>query len=99
MGAILLGKERFWGETTRVWGETTRVKNEKRRNDKGETTRGGMSLGRSALLPSQAHCNLVNRVNVGTFGRCRYNRTLLYFLDNFRATSVVIAKGNPDKSQ
>ena len=39
------------------------------------------------------------RVNVGTFGQCRYNRTLLYFLDNFSATSVVIAMCNPDKSQ
>ena len=38
------------------------------------------------------------RVNVGTFGQCRYNRTFLYFLDNFSATSVVIAMCNPDKS-
>ena len=39
------------------------------------------------------------RVNVGTFGQCRYNRTLSYFLDIFSATSVVIAMCNPDKSQ
>ena len=39
------------------------------------------------------------RVNVGTFGQCRYNRTLLYYLGNFSATSVVIAMCNPDKSQ
>ena len=39
------------------------------------------------------------RVNVGTFSQCRYNRTLLYFKDNFSATSVVIAMFNPDKSQ
>ena len=42
---------------------------------------------------------LQSRVNVGTFGQCRYNRTLSYFLDNFSATSVVIAICNPDKSQ
>ena len=41
----------------------------------------------------------VIRVNVGTFGQCGYNRTLSYFLDNFSATSVVIALCNPDKSQ
>ena len=40
-----------------------------------------------------------HRVNVGTFGQCKYNRTLSYFLDNFCATSVVIAMCNPDKSQ
>ena len=39
------------------------------------------------------------RVNVGTFGQCRYNRTLSYFIDNFSATLVVIAMCNPDKSQ
>ena len=39
------------------------------------------------------------RVNVGTFGQCRYNRTLSYFLDNFSATSVVVAMCNPDKGQ
>ena len=39
------------------------------------------------------------RVNVGTFGQCRYNRTLLYFLDNFSGTSGVIALCNPEKSQ
>ena len=36
------------------------------------------------------------RVNVGTYGQCSYNRTLLYFLDNFSAASVVIAMCNPD---
>ena len=42
---------------------------------------------------------LCNRVNVGTFGQCRYNRTLSYFLNNFSATSVVTAMCNPGKSQ
>ena len=42
---------------------------------------------------------LSGRVNVGTFGQCRYNQTLLYFLDDFSATSVVIAMCNPVKSQ
>ena len=41
----------------------------------------------------------ISRVNVGTFGQCRYNRTLSYFLNNFSATSVVTAMCNPDKSQ
>ena len=40
-----------------------------------------------------------SRVNVGTFGQCRYNPTLLYFLDNFSVTLVVIAMCNQDKSQ
>ena len=40
-----------------------------------------------------------DRVNVGTFGQCRYNRTLSCFVDSFSATSVLTAMCNPDKSQ
>ena len=55
------------------------------------------------LYDYRLFCNVIDyimvRVNVGTFSQCGYNRTLLYFLDNFSATSVVITMCNPDKSQ
>ena len=54
------------------------------------------AVSHTALQPFQGYGT---RVNVGNFGQCRYNRTLLYFLYNFSATSVVIAMCNPDKSQ